>query len=177
MNMYNRIKIFALLICILLAMGNQKAYAIEIIKAFTTKSVETVGGITPGVENLVFSDNIGKIYFYIEAKLIEPEKHIYVVWSREGVESKKSALTVYDSKTHQDVRAVDELGQELVDSLPSGAEAVVKLTIRSSVRYRTYSSKNIIPKVHVGRWQVSIYEADTIEPLKVYKFEIESASL
>ena len=104
------------------------------------------------------------------------EEELIHVWFFNGKRMPQERPTVYIEKEKSFLENVSEELAILSEKKNVGAIAaiasIVKLAIKPSVRFRTWSSKNIGPE-WVGKWEVEIYDESDTNPLCKYSFTVK----
>lgn len=126
----------------------------------------------PVTERLVVNDEFKKIYFWVKVKSPRDGfiRHIYSFY-RKGTGPELSRWSDEEKALHMTEKVPAMM--EKVD-LNEFVNAVVKLKIRKSDKFRTWSSKDIGHPLHCGKWTVDVVDENGEKLIPTVEFTVTS---
>ncbi|MFH1675044.1 MAG: DUF2914 domain-containing protein [Pseudomonadota bacterium] len=126
----------------------------------------------PVTDGLVVNDEIKKIYFWVKVKSPRDGfiRHVYSFYGNE-------------TKPHFSHWSDEERELHMTKKVPSMIEkigldefvnAVIKLKIRKSGGFRTWSTKNIGEPLHCGKWAVDVVDENGEKLIPTVEFAVVS---
>jgi hypothetical protein len=126
----------------------------------------------PVTDGLVVNDEIKKIYFWVKVKSPRDGfiRHIYSFYGNK-TKTQFSHWSDEERELHM-AKKVPSMIEKI--GLDEFVNAVIKLKIRKSGGFRTWSTKNIGEPLHCGKWAVDVVDENGEKLIPTVEFTVVS---
>ena len=130
----------------------------EVVEAVLCERVEERECIAPKKEEMKFSANDGQVCLLTRIKS-ETDVDLFDVWYHQyRLREQNISESEVVERFLRAFRGVGGESEKTIFKLPKIFTLGIKLSVRPSPGYRTWSCKRIVPSLHQGKWAVKILD-------------------